>query len=83
MSPKKLVETPVEKPLGKPRYNPAEAAMLLGIARSRLYERIKEGRITVVKDGRATFITAREIVRYAAEPQPGHERYKTTEPTPS
>lgn len=59
-----------------PRFRIAEAAKVLGIRRSRIYERIREGRIAVLKDGRDSFITRDELLRYATQPQPGVERYK-------
>lgn len=60
----------------KPRYKIEEAAELLGLSRAKTYERIREGRITVVKDGKHSFITAAEIERYAGQDQPDCERYK-------
>jgi excisionase family DNA binding protein len=59
----------------KPRHKLLDAAKLLGISRARLYERISEGAITVVKDGRATFITSAEIMRYAKADQGPVQRF--------
>jgi excisionase family DNA binding protein len=66
--------------LEKPRYHVAEAAKVLGISRSRLYERIAEGRIAIVKDGRAAFVTAQELLRYARTTQGPVERYSSKKP---
>jgi hypothetical protein len=54
----------------KPRYPLAEAFELLGLSRSKGYIRVREGRLQVTYDGDAPFVTAENIDRYAAEPQP-------------
>jgi excisionase family DNA binding protein len=41
-----------------------EAAEALRISRARLYEKIRDGQIRVVKDGRSTFILPDELRRY-------------------
>lgn len=46
------------------RFEISEAARILRISRATLYERIREGLITIQKDGRRTFITAAELQRY-------------------
>ena len=51
----------------KPRYKVPESAALLGLPRSTIYVRIKNGEIEVQKDGRRSFITAAEIDRYVAQ----------------
>lgn len=48
----------------KPRYPLKEAFRLLGIGRSLGYVRIREGALRVQKDGRNSYVTAREIDRY-------------------
>jgi excisionase family DNA binding protein len=52
-------------------YRPKEAASVLGISRDKLYDVMRAGRITSVKDGRARFITADApaayVVRLEAE----------------
>jgi excisionase family DNA binding protein len=45
-------------------YRPKEAASVLGISRDKLYDLIRAGRITSVKDGRARFITADALTAY-------------------
>jgi len=45
-------------------YRPKEAAGVLGISRDKLYDLIRAGRITRVKDGRARFITADALAAY-------------------
>jgi hypothetical protein len=54
----------------KPRYPLVEAFALLGLSRSKGYIRVREGRLLVTYDGDAPFVTAENIDRYAAEPQP-------------
>jgi excisionase family DNA binding protein len=46
------------------RFEITEAAKILRISRSTLYERISSGLISVHKDGRRTFITTFELERY-------------------
>jgi excisionase family DNA binding protein len=48
-------------------YRPKEAATVLGISRDKLYDLIRAGRITSVKDGRARFITADALVAYVGQ----------------
>jgi hypothetical protein len=67
----------------KPRYPLSEAFKLLGIARSVGYVRIREGALRIQKDGRRSFVTAREIDRYTygAAQQPGaDERHLSAVP---
>jgi excisionase family DNA binding protein len=45
-------------------YRPKEAALVLGISRDKLYDLIRAGRITSVKDGRARFVTADALAAY-------------------
>lgn len=45
-------------------YRPKQAAHVLGISRDKLYDLIRAGRITSVKDGRARFITADALTAY-------------------
>jgi hypothetical protein len=54
----------------KLRYSIPEFSKLAGLSRSKTYERIKLGQIAVVKDGKQTFVTHEEAVRYAGTPQP-------------
>ena len=54
----------------KLRYTIPEFCELSGLSRSKTYERIKTGRIAVVRDGKETFITHEEAVRYVTTPQP-------------
>ena len=49
------------------RYEISEAARALRISRALLYRRIQAGEIAVQRDGRRSFITARELERYVAE----------------
>lgn len=47
-------------------YRPREAAYVLGISRSQLYDRLRSGHLPSIKDGKFRFITAdalREYVR--------------------
>ena len=48
-------------------YRPKEAAIVLGVSRDKLYDLIRAGRITSVKDGRARFITADALIAYVAQ----------------
>jgi excisionase family DNA binding protein len=57
------MSTTVE-PLPHLRFEIPEAARILRISRATLYERIREGLITIQKDGRRRFITAAELQRY-------------------
>jgi excisionase family DNA binding protein len=45
-------------------YRPKQAAQVLGISRDKLYDLIRAGRITSVKDGRARLITADALTDY-------------------
>lgn len=54
----------------KPRYRLLDGLKLLGLSRSKGYVRIREGRLHVVYDGDAPFLTAEEIDRYAAQSHP-------------
>lgn len=46
------------------RYGLDEVATMLGVSRSTLYNRIRAGLLRVQRDGRRTFVLAREIERY-------------------
>lgn len=59
----------------KLRYSIPEFCEATGLSRSKTYERIRAGQISVVKDGKETFITHDEAVRYARTPQPPVEAY--------
>jgi excisionase family DNA binding protein len=48
-------------------YRPKEAASVLGVSRDKLYDLIRAGRITSVKDGRARFITADALTAYVSQ----------------
>jgi excisionase family DNA binding protein len=48
-------------------YRPKQAALVLGISRDKLYDLIRAGRITSVKDGHARFITADALIAYVAQ----------------
>jgi hypothetical protein len=50
----------------KPRYRLKEAFDLLGLAHSVGYQRMKEGSLLTVKDGRRVYVLAKEIDRYVA-----------------
>jgi excisionase family DNA binding protein len=50
--------------MDKMLYRSKEAAGVLGISRDKLYDLIRAGRITSVKDGRARFITADALAAY-------------------
>jgi len=45
------------------RYSINEGVNYLRISRARLYEKIKDGEIKTIKDGRRRYITGAEIVR--------------------
>lgn len=45
-------------------YRVRDAAQLLSISRSRLYELIAEGKIRVLKDGARTLVRRSELVNY-------------------
>ena len=45
-------------------YRPKQAAQVLGISRDKLYDLIRAGRITSLKDGRARLITADALTAY-------------------
>jgi excisionase family DNA binding protein len=46
------------------RFGIAEVAKILRISRATLYQRIRDRRIAIRKDGRRTFITSNELLRY-------------------
>jgi excisionase family DNA binding protein len=48
-------------------YRPKRAAQVLGISRDKLYDLIRAGRITSVKDDRARFITADALAVYVGQ----------------
>ena len=45
-------------------FTPDEAAQSTGLARTRIYEAIRNGRLTARKDGKATIIELGELSRY-------------------
>ncbi|WP_188188902.1 helix-turn-helix domain-containing protein [Nonomuraea sp. SYSU D8015] len=45
-------------------YRPKEAAQVLSISRSALYELLRANKIRSVKDGKFRFITARALAEY-------------------
>lgn len=49
------------------RYGIAEAARMLRMSRSTLYERIRAGEMRAQRDGRRRYITAGELRRYISE----------------
>jgi excisionase family DNA binding protein len=51
-------------------YSPAEAGTLLGISHATLYRLIRDGRLTAVKIGSRTGITAASISRLCEEMEP-------------
>jgi len=56
-------------PLGEPpalRFEISEAARMLRLSRSTLYERIRAGELQAQHDGGRRFITAAELQRYIA-----------------
>lgn len=57
----------IPDPLPQLRFEIAEAAQILRVSRATLYDRIRDGVITVQKDGRRTFITAGELQRYVSD----------------
>jgi hypothetical protein len=54
----------------KLRYTIPEFCQLTGLSRSKAYERIRLGQISVIKDGFQTFISHDEATRYAVTPLP-------------
>jgi excisionase family DNA binding protein len=48
-------------------YRPKQAAQVLAISRDKLYDLIRAGRITSVKDGRARFITTDALAAYVGQ----------------
>jgi excisionase family DNA binding protein len=52
------------------RHSLPEAAYLLGISLSLLYQRIEQGHLRPVHDGRRTLVTDAEIRRYAEVSRP-------------
>lgn len=46
------------------RFEIAEVAKILRISRATLYQRIRDRRIAIHKDGRRAFITSNELLRY-------------------
>jgi len=48
----------------KLRYPVHEARNLLGLGHSKFYERVKEGKLRLQKDGKRSFVTATELARY-------------------
>jgi hypothetical protein len=54
----------------KPRYAVPESLVLLGISRGLLFQRIEQGALSVVRDGRRIFLTDDEIRRYCASSRP-------------
>ncbi len=49
------------------RFDIPEATRILRLSRATLYERIRVGLIKTQKDGRRSYITAEELLRYVAE----------------
>ena len=46
------------------RFEISEVAKILRISRATLYQRIREGRLFIHKDGRRSFVAADELLRY-------------------
>jgi excisionase family DNA binding protein len=57
-------------PLTPLRYSLNDVQKLLGLSRSTLYSRIAEGKLTVQKDGRRTFVLATELQDYLQRQTP-------------
>ena len=55
---------PMLRPFIGLAYRPEEAARMLGLSKSTLWERIKEGRLQVKYDGGATLILHRDLEAY-------------------
>jgi hypothetical protein len=51
----------------KRRYSLKEAASLLGFSERTLQRRAKTGQLHIMKDGKMSFMTGAEILRYARE----------------
>ena len=49
------------------RYSLKEAASLLGFSERTLQRRAKTGRLHIIKDGKMSFVTGAEILRYVRE----------------
>jgi excisionase family DNA binding protein len=61
--------TPKDVP-PKLRHSITEAAQMLGISRALVYQRIEQGHLTPVHDGRRILVTDAEIRRYAEISRP-------------
>lgn len=48
------------------RYSLDQAAQILNFTRATLYTRIKDGELTVHRDGRRVYVTTAELQRYLA-----------------
>jgi len=55
-------------PLPQLRFEISEVAKILRLSRATLYQRIRDGRIRIHKDGRRTFVTVEELQRYVNSP---------------
>ena len=64
----------------KPRYSITEACELLGIKRTRLYQHVNAGRLTLIKDGARSFVLHDELVLLAATGAPPRDAYPTENP---
>ena len=55
---------PILRPFVGIAYRVEEAARMIGISKSTLWERIKDGRIPVKREGGSTIITHRDLEAY-------------------
>ena len=60
----------------RPRYPLTEAFKLLGMSRAKGYLRVRDGQLSVVRDGGTPYVTAEEVDRYARTAQPAVD-YRT------
>ena len=54
-------------------YRPREAALVLGISKTSLYQLIRANRIRSIKDGKFRFITAESLYEYVRTLEREHE----------
>ena len=68
-----------EKSLPRLAFTPAEASVSSGLSRTRIFQAIRDKKLTARKDGKATMIEAEELVRWirslpahGRQPEAGH-----------
>lgn len=58
-----VTKTPLD---ANQRYTLPEASEYLRISRTKIYQRVADGKLRLLKDGGHSFITGKELIRYCS-----------------